>query len=54
MGERGGNVASLVGLFSVVAVNDVDDFFLFFDGNTDSIKCFTSSAVRADLDVVSS
>jgi len=50
VGESGGSG----GLFSVVAMNDADDFFLFFGGNSDGIQCFTSSAIRTNLGVVSS
>lgn len=39
------NVAAAVRLFCLVAVNDADDFFLFFLGNSDAFKCLSGSAV---------
>ncbi len=47
-------MADLVGLFSVIPMNDADDFFLFLGGNSDGFKSLTSSAVRANLGVVNS
>ena len=47
--RTGGNVEALVGLrFGVMAMDNADDFLLFFGGNSDEFQGFTSAAVGTD------
>ena len=42
------NVAACIRLFCCVTVNDADDFFLFFQGDSQGFKSLTDSAVGAN------
>lgn len=44
-----GNVAALVGLLSVISVDDADDFFDFLGSNSDRVKALPCSAVGANF-----